>query len=338
MDSAPALAAYGWSDHWADLLDAHPGSRAGRVVRHDGSAVQLATDDGIVVMTLTRRLDPAPTVGDWMAFAGTDPVAVLPRESLLVRAGRDGDQALAANVDLVLLVCGLDRPVKAGRISRGAALARDAGAIPVVVLTKAALEPAAEAIRAEVVATQPGIDVLVTSSKEGIGLDELRALATDQTVTMLGESGAGKSSLVNALMGEDVAATSAVRRGDSKGVHTTTSRELHVLPTGGILIDTPGIRSVGLSAAPEAVTEAFAEIDALATECRFGDCRHDQEPGCAVTAGVASGAIAPERLAAWRTLRSEAEAAALRASPYEQRRRDKQFARITKAAARRKGR
>ena len=155
---------------------------------------------------------------------------------------------------------------------------------------------------------------------------------------MLGESGAGKSSLVNALMGEEVAATSAVRRGDSKGVHTTTSRELHVLPTGGILIDTPGIRSVGLSAAPESVTEAFAEIDALVSECRFADCRHDQEPGCAVTAGVAAGEIAPERLAAWRVLRAEAEAAELRASPYEQRRRDKQFARVAKSAAKRKGR
>ena len=308
------------------------------MVRHDGSAVQLATTDGIFILTLTRRLDPAPTVGDWMAFEGTDPVAVLPRASLLVRAGRDGDQSLAANVDLVLLVCGLDRPVKAGRISRGAALARDAGAIPVVVLTKAALQPNAEAVRAEVVATQPGIEVLVTSSKEGIGLDALRSLADKKTVTMLGESGAGKSSLVNALMGEEVAATSAVRRGDSKGVHTTTSRELHVLPTGGVLIDTPGIRSVGLSAAPESVTEAFAEIDALVSECRFADCRHDQEPGCAVTAGVAAGEIAPARLDAWRVLRAEAEAAALRASPYEQRRRDKQFARVAKSAAKRKGR
>jgi ribosome biogenesis GTPase len=308
------------------------------VVRHDGTALHLATTDGVTVMPMTRRLDPAPTVGDWMACVGNEPVAVLPRASLLVRAGRDGDQSLAANVDLVLLVCGLDRPVKAGRISRGAALARDAGAIPVVVLTKAALDPTADLVREKVVTGQPGIEVLVTSAKEGLGLDALRDLARDQTVTMLGESGAGKSSLVNALMGEEVAATSAVRRGDSKGVHTTTSRELHVLPTGGILIDTPGIRSVGLSAAPEAVTEAFAEIDARASECRFADCRHDQEPGCAVTAGLVAGEIAPERLAAWRVLRAEAEAAELRTSPYEQRRRDKQFARVAKSAAKRKGR
>ena len=140
---------------------------------------------------------------------------------------------------------------------------------------------------------------------------------------MLGESGAGKSSLVNALLGEDVAAIGEVRPGDSKGRHTTTSRDMHVLPTGGVLIDTPGIRGVGLWVEPEAVAETFSEIDDLADECRFTDCGHDSEPGCAVTAAVAAGSVTPARLAAWRALQQEATtsphvALDLRAGPGEQ--------------------
>jgi ribosome biogenesis GTPase len=245
---------------------------------------------------------------------------------------------LAANVDLVLLVCGLDRPVKTGRIERGTALARDAGATPLVVLTKAALVPDPEAVVAKVKAAVPGLDVLVTSARENVGLDSLRDLAGGRTVTMLGESGAGKSSLVNALMGDDVAAIGDVRRGDAKGRHTTTTRELHVLPSGGVLIDSPGIRAVGLWVEPDAVAETVADIDRLAGQCRFADCRHDTEPGCAVTAAVEAGTITRARLEAWRELEREAEAAALRAAPHEQRRYEKRFARITKDAQRRKGR
>ncbi|HEX9969712.1 MAG TPA: ribosome small subunit-dependent GTPase A [Acidimicrobiales bacterium] len=335
-----SLEPYGWGDRWAALLAEHPGRVPGRVVRHDGSGLLLATSEGVVAAPLTHRLDPAPTVGDWIACAGADPVAVLPRTSLLRRASAGGEteQQLAANVDLVLLVCGLDRPVKTGRIERGTALARDAGATPLVVLTKAAVVPDPEAVAAHVAEAVPGVDVLVTSAREGLGLDALRALAADKTVTMLGESGAGKSSLVNALMGDDVAAIGDVRRGDAKGRHTTTTRELHVLPSGGVLIDSPGIRAVGLWVEPEAVAETFADIDELAAGCRFADCRHDSEPGCAVTAAVEAGTVTRARVDAWRELGREAEAAALRAAPHEQRRYEKRFARITKDAQRRKGR
>jgi ribosome biogenesis GTPase len=334
------LEPYGWNDRWAALLAERPGTAPARVVRHDGSGLLLATADGIVAAPLTHRLDPAPTVGDWIACEGTEPIAVLPRTSLLRRAAAGGEteQQLAANVDLVLLVCGLDRPVKAGRIERGTALARDAGATPLVVLTKAALSSDPDAVAAEVTVAVPGIDVLVTSAREDVGLDELRELARGRTVTMLGESGAGKSSLVNALMGDDVAAIGDVRRGDAKGRHTTTTRELHVLPSGGVLIDSPGIRAVGLWVEPEAVAETFADIDALADGCRFADCAHDSEPGCAVTDAVEAGALTRTRLEAWRELEHEAEAAALRAVPHEKRRYEKQFARITKDAQRRKGR
>ncbi len=322
------------------MEELHPGLTPGRVTRHDGSAVQLATEAGPVVASLVRRMDPAPTVGDWVASEGDEPVAVLPRASLLRRraADRDVDQVLAANVDVVFLVCGLDREVKPGRVNRGATLARDAGAIPIVVLTKAALVGDAESIAARVGAASPGIEVLITSAHEGIGLDALRDLARDRTVTLLGESGAGKSSLVNALLGEDVAAIGNVRSGDSKGRHTTTSRDMHVLPTGGVLIDTPGIRGVGLWVEPEAVAETFPEIDELTTSCRFGDCRHETEPGCAVLAAVEAGTVTPARLAAWRALEDEAQSSPRVATSYEQRRRDKELSRMIKAELRRKGR
>lgn len=336
------LEAYGWSDRWAALLAEVPGDVApARVVRHDGAGMVVATADGVRPVMLASRLDPEPTVGDWIAIDGDVPVAVLPRTSLLRRkaAMADEPQALAANLDLVLLVCGLDRPVKAGRLQRGAALAWDAGAAPVVVLTKAARNSAdVDGALAAVADALPGVDAVVTSVREGIGVEELAAAVDGRTVALLGESGAGKSTIVNALHGDEVAATGDVRSGDSKGRHTTTTRQLHLLPRGGVLVDGPGIRSVGLWVDPEAVDAAFSDIDDLAAGCRFSDCLHGDEPGCAVQAAIAAGELAPARLAAWQTLRREAEAAELRATPHEQRRRDKRFARITKDAQRRKGR
>src|SRR5262249_9598137 len=162
-------------------------------------------------------------VGDWIELDGDGPVTVIPRASLLSRRAADGEveQVLAANVDVVLLVCGLDRPVRSGRIHRAATLAWDAGAIPVLVLTKAALVDDADEVAAAVEEENPGLEVLVTSVREGVGLDALHTIVRDRTVTMLGESGAGKSSLLNALSGEERAATGAVREGDAKGRHTT---------------------------------------------------------------------------------------------------------------------
>lgn len=324
-----ALIPFGWNARWAELLRAVPGDAIpGRVVRHDGVALVVAGPGGVVVAPFGARIEPEPTVGDWVAMLDGRPMAVLERASLLRRrAAGDAEQALAANVDVVFLVCGLDRPVKLGRIRRGATVATDAGARPVVVLTKAAQHANGQRVAERVGEADPGLGVLVTSVREGIGVEQLRALARGSTVALLGESGAGKSSIVNALLDKEIAAVGEVRESDRKGRHTTTTRFLHVLPGGGTLIDSPGIRSVGLSGEENAVAETFADITALADGCRFVDCGHDTEPGCAVKAAVAEGALAPDRLPAWRALRQEVEAnarrdlAASRRTPPRQRRR-----------------
>jgi ribosome biogenesis GTPase len=313
--SFDSLRAFGWNSHWAELLRAVPGDAVpARVVRHDGVALVVAGPDGIVSAPLGARLEPEATVGDWVALVDGRPAAVLPRTSLLRRraALRDVEQVLAANVDVVLLVCGLDRPVKSGRIQRGATLASEAGARPVIVLTKAATSADAARVAERVAAANPGIEVIVSSVREGVGTDELLAVARDMTVALVGESGAGKSSIVNALLGKEAAAVGAERESDSKGRHTTTTRFLHVLPGGGTLIDSPGIRSIGLWGDSDAVAETFADIAALADGCRFADCGHDTEPDCAVKDAVAEGALASERLAAWRALEAESEANAQR--------------------------
>ena len=312
--SHASLRSLGWDADWERVLfELHGDARPGRVLLHHGVALVLAVPEGVETIMLTQRLHPAPAVGDWVAVVGEEAVAVLPRRSLLRRrnAHGDGEQQLAANVDMVLLVCGLDRPVKDGRIQRGTAIAHDAGARPVVVLTKASrpgdsvlVDPAAAA--AEVREAHPGIEVVITSVKEGEGLDQLRSLIGSRTVTLLGESGAGKSSIVNALLGAEIAATGDVREGDSKGRHTTTSRELHLLPQGGVLIDTPGIRAVGLVADTDAVAETFTDVDELAETCRFADCQHAGQPGCAIDASIAAGEVSSERVEAWRRLRDEA--------------------------------
>ena len=310
-----SLSALGWNTRWADLLEeVSPGATPGRVVRHDGLSLVLAVTEGIVNATLGTRLDPEPTVGDWVALVGGHPVAVLPRTSLLRRqaAMRDVQQVLAANVDIVFLVCGLDRPVKAARVQRGAALAADAGAKPVIVLTKAAEAKDASGVVARIGKANPGIPIIVTSVREGSGVEELREAARDKTVAMVGESGAGKSTIVNVLLEKEAAATGAVRAGDSKGRHTTTTRHLHPLPSGGALIDSPGIRSIGLWGDASSVKDAFTDVAALSDDCRFVDCRHDTEPNCAVKAAVIEGTLASERLAAWRALTEETEASARR--------------------------
>ena len=305
------LDALGWSDRWASLAaEAAAGTdwEVGRVLRHDGVALLVATADAVAQAPLSPALDPSPVVGDWVLRDPDTVRAVLPRASLLRRRSAHGEseQPIVANVDVVLIVCGADRPAKPGRVQRFASLARDAGAVPVLVLSKADLVDDPDAIIAQLLAGQADLDALVTSAKQNIGLDAVHDVVRDRTVAVVGESGAGKSRLVNALAGDEVAAIGEVRAGDRKGRHTTTTRQLHVLPGGGCLIDTPGVRAIGLWIDPEAVNETFADIEELATGCKFSDCAHAGEPGCAVAAAVESGDLDPARLEAWRRLEDEA--------------------------------
>lgn len=335
-----ALASLGWDATWAaelvatELGDAQPG----RVVRHDAAAVLVGMGDGQRHVHLGGYGAPL-AVGDWVAVAGETVAAVLPRRSLLRR--RDpmdsSEQLLAANVDVVLAVAGLDRPLKHGRLQRFLTLAVDAGARPVIVLTKGDLLEDPEAVRAEVAGAHPEAEVLWVAAHDG-RLGPLAELVAGSTVVLVGESGAGKSTLVNLLMGSEVAKTADVRAGDSKGRHTTTARHLHVLERGGCLIDTPGIRSVGLWVDPAAVLAGFEDIEELGAKCRFRDCRHDQEPDCAVKAAATDGSLDPDRLAAWARLQSEADSAAIRADEQARRQVDRSFGRMARQVQRDKRR
>ncbi len=334
-----ALTAVGWSDRWAALLADHGDAvEPGRVLRHDGVAVTVLTRDGERIVKLRRGAE-APTVGDWLALDGEQLVAVLERSSLLRRraAGGDDQQLLAANVDLVLLVCGLDRAVRAGRVQRGEALAWDAGATPVLVLTKADAADDLAGVLAEIEERHPGLELHVTSAATGAGIDELRARLDGATSVLVGESGAGKSRLVNAILEEEAAVVGAVRAGDRKGRHTTTNRQLHRLASGGVLIDSPGIREVGLAGDEESVEATFTDVEDLALACRFNDCEHHGEPGCAVLAAVEAGTLTQDRLDAYQELLAEAMSAARRADEHERRAHEKRFSKAVKAHVRGKG-
>ncbi len=317
-----ALDALGWDDDWDATLAAAGGGDAGRVIRHDGVAVLTTLTHETRHLHLRPAVPPL-AVGDWVTADGVTVLDLLPRRSLLERLDPSTGTAsvVAANVDLVLIVCGLDRPVRAGRIQRFVAQTRDAGAQPILVLTKIDLADDLDATLVDAHAIDPRLEVLPTSAPTGAGMDALAMRIAGATVVAVGESGAGKSTLANALCGEDVAATAEVRGGDAKGRHTTTSRQLHLLPMGGCLIDTPGVRAVGLSADTDTVEESFDDIAELSLRCKFTNCGHDTEPGCAVRAAVTGKTLSAQRLDSWHRLRTEVAEQAQRNQTQARRRR-----------------
>ncbi|QYJ03815.1 ribosome small subunit-dependent GTPase A [Nocardioides panacisoli] len=323
--------------------------RPARVVRTDRGRVTALVSDGTVRAGVPAGA-PTPVTGDWVAVAGDPPVVVgsAERRGALTRPRPHGDRAeaspeqvLAANVDLVALVTPVDTAPNLRRVERGVVMAYESGATPLVLATKTDLAADLAGTMATLEEACVGVEVLATSAVTGAGIDTLAAhLATGRTAVLLGASGVGKSTLVNALLQADVMATREVR-GDHKGRHTTTHRELLVVPGGGAVIDTPGLRSLTLGGDDTGRDLAFPDVAELAEQCHFHDCRHDTEPGCAVQQAVADGGLAADRFEGWRRIRAANENAVLRADPAAHRRESKRLGRMyreAQAAARYKSR
>ncbi|MEX0791072.1 MAG: ribosome small subunit-dependent GTPase A [Actinomycetota bacterium] len=327
-----SLRSLGWSDYWTASMEevSETGAEPARVIRRDRGWIRVATDTDIRSIEIAGQTGELVT-GDWVAVRGDRLLTTLPRKGVLRRSGRGGvEQLLAANVDIVLLVCGLDRPVTPGRVHRGAVQAWDAGASALVVLNKADLFENTTAVSRAIADETPGLKVLTVSSKTGDGLDAVRGAIRGKTAVLLGESGAGKSSLLNGLAGRELSEEGEVRESDSKGKHTTVRRELFVLPDDAVVIDTPGIRAFGLAASSESVDAAFEDVEAFAQDCRFGDCGHITEPGCAVKEAIELGSLKRERLETYLNLRRELESQVTRSSPHVRRREERRSARLTR--------
>ena len=312
------LSDLGWTPDRVSLLPA--GCVPARVFRVDRGRLSVVTADGESRVRPAAALYDeaglaAPAVGDWVAVRGELAVAVLPRTSAFVRTGAgrtSAAQVVAANLDVVLVVDALAGEARVRRVERYLAVAWSSGATPVVVLTKADLCDDVAAAVEQVAEDALGVEVLTVSSVTGEGIDAVRALlGPGRTGAMVGPSGVGKSSLANALAGRPLAATGEIRD-DGRGRHTTTARELHLLPGGGLLIDTPGMRELALYDDTDGVDTAYADVAELAAECRYRDCGHRSEPGCAVAAAIDDGRLDPARFLAWRKLQAEAHRQLLR--------------------------
>jgi len=317
------LTALGWDDALAEEFEPHrrAGLIPGRVsIQHRG-AYDVLTAEGELRCDVAGRLydeaaSPAdlPAVGDWVAVAARPEEAAGTVQAVLARRTKfsrktawqaSEEQVLAANVDVALIVTSLNEDMNLRRLERYLTLAWESGATPVLVLTKADLADDVPAVVAEVESVAFGAAVHAISSVTGEGLDELRAhLRPGVTAALLGSSGVGKSTLVNTLAGEELLETREIRE-DGKGRHTTTRRELIQLPGGALVIDTPGMREVQLWIADDGLEEAFSDVTELFEHCRFSDCAHESEPGCAVKEAIANGTLAPERWESYLKLQRE---------------------------------
>lgn len=334
MSESDALRVLGWDERFAALLASEaPGLVPGRVLTEERGQYLVATATGEGPASPSGRLrhdgnlDPTaawPAVGDWVALDPAPASAsagehrliqrVLPRRTAVIRRSpgdrRLPSQVLAANVDTVFVVTSMNADFNVRRLERYMTVAWESGAWPVVLLSKADLANDHEAFLADATAVAPGVVLVPVSAVTGEGLDAVRAyLGAGRTVVFMGSSGVGKSSIVNALAGAPLLATAAIREGDGRGRHTTTRRQL-VRLAGALLIDTPGLRELGIMDG-DGVAAAFEDVELAAGKCRFSDCEHRSEPGCAVRAAIADGTLDAGRLEAWRKLEREAERAAI---------------------------
>jgi ribosome biogenesis GTPase len=314
------LAELGWTAHFGDQVSAEDAARTYPVrvmaVHRGKIAVWGAGTQGFVDPHIQGAAtgDDHPTVGDWLLIDATSqlPVRVLTRMNLFKRrapSDRRKDQMIAANIDTLFIVASCNQDFSVARIERYLVLARDVNVTPVVVLTKTDLSDDAEGFAAAARAIEPGLHVETVDGRDPAGVRPLAGwCGLGKTVALLGSSGVGKSTLVNTLRGSDSIATQAVRARDATGRHTTTVRAMHRLDHGGWLLDTPGMRELQLSDVTDGIAEVFDDLILLAAECRFTNCGHRSEPGCAVKAAIGEGTITPERFDRWRKLAAEEDA------------------------------
>jgi ribosome biogenesis GTPase len=342
------LQALGLDGSTADLVQSLPDDlvpgRVGRVDKglatvHTANGPVRASWSGTLLAAIAKDPQAGPCTGDWvvMRFWPDERItveSVMPRRTAIVRAevsGSSRGQVLAANVDVIAIVVGLVPEPNIVRIERFMALAWESGARPVVVLTKSDLVGDAESIAQDVAAAAPGAAVLVCSATTGAGLEDVQALLDgNATLALLGSSGAGKSSLVNALAGVELLDVQEIRE-DGKGRHTSVRRELIVMPHGGVVIDTPGLRGIGLQELGEGIAAAFPDVTALAEQCKFKDCVHITEPGCAVQAALEDGSLPYRRYESWVKLQKEAAYMARRADARLRSEAKKEWARASKS-------
>ncbi len=328
--SADQLTAYGWDPCWAaaflphEKLDRIPARVLVELRRHYYAVMTptgelLAECSGKYHHEAARNAEAYPAVGDWVAVTAIEGSpgraqlhGLLPRRSRFTRQAAGGEltqQIIAANIDTVFLVSGLDRNYNPKRIQRFIVAARDSGAAPVIVLNKADLHPDPEAVKQEMETLAPGVPIIITSSQTRRGLKLLGGHALPgRTLAFVGSSGVGKSSLINRLARDAELPTGEVREKDAKGRHTTTRRELVLAPSGALIIDTPGMRELQLWDAGDALQEAYADLMEISLRCRFTNCRHLDEPGCAVQAALNEGLLPFERLQSYRKLKAEQDA------------------------------
>lgn len=325
-DPAVTLEDWGWDERWAAEFAAGPegGLLPARVTEEHRALYRVMTADGERSARLPGRVRRAtaeraglPAVGDWVAVRAVPDERtalvkrILPRRSKLSRRASGEvleEQVIAANLDAVFVMTSLNADFNARRLERFLAVSRESGAQPVLLLNKLDACPEPEPFLAQARAVAAGAPVVALSAKTGRGLEALAEwLAPGRTVGCIGTSGVGKSTLVNRLLGSRLLRTAETRAKDCRGRHTTTHRQLFLLPGGSILLDTPGMREMQFWDAERGLAQTFEEIDALAPACRFKDCRHDAEPGCAVKAAVAEGRVAAARLESWRKLKGESE-------------------------------